>query len=192
MEGVNKMKDYILKIKQEENFPFNWVNLSPESGINAQSHKIEISPRNQKANVSNMKSLFHDLFNTIINELSIFSLSWWDYCLDTWDIQKNTYCYSPQYLSKETANYLIMLQKSDIVQGYSGSCICNDWDAYLSIALDCLIKGIAPYGHLIYDFNKQFFFYFHYSGSIGLYYKEGNPFIANLIKNNTKYDIDIV
>lgn len=53
------LKDYILKIREEGNLPFDWVNLKPESDINAQSQKIEIYIRDKepKLTVFEMKEI---------------------------------------------------------------------------------------------------------------------------------------
>ena len=91
-------------------------------------------------------------------------------------------------MSKETVSYLHILQDSNIAKGYSGCCVCNDWDTYLSVALDCIMKGIAPYGNFIYNSKEQFFFYFHHTGSIGLYYENETPSIFALRKND-KYEV---
>lgn len=182
------MKRQILKIQKEQAFPFCWVKFNSDHSIDFQGYKMEIYLKKDFVNVSDMKSLFYDLFGTVLDGLSIFSLSWWDFCLDTWNIQDNTFCYNPQFLSNETACYLRILQNSKITEGYSGCCICNDWDTYLSAALDCIMKGTAPHGNFIYHSIKQFFFYFHHTGSIGFYYRNETPFTL-AIKNNSKYEV---
>ena len=182
------MRKQILKMQEGESFPFCWVQFDSDSCIDVQGHKIEIYIKKDSVSIDDMKSLFCDLFGTVVDELSIFSPSWWDFCIDTWNIQENTFCYDPQFLSKETVSYLHILQDSNIAKGYSGCCVCNDWDTYLSVALDCIMKGIAPYGNFIYNSKEQFFFYFHHTGSIGLYYENETPSIFALRKND-KYEV---
>ena len=147
------MRKQILKMQEGESFPFCWVKFDSDSCIDVQGHKIEIYIKKDSVSIDDMKSLFCDLFGTVVDELSIFSPSWWDFCIDTWNIQENTFCYDPQFLSKETVSYLHILQDSNIAKGYSGCCVCNDWDTYLSVALDCIMKGIAPYGNFIYNLS---------------------------------------
>ena len=96
------MRKQILKMQEGESFPFCWVKFDSDSCIDVQGHKIEIYIKKDSVSIDDMKSLFCDLFGTVVDELSIFSPSWWDFCIDTWNIQENTFCYDPQFLSKET------------------------------------------------------------------------------------------
>ena len=113
------MRKQILKMQEGESFPFCWVKFDSDSCIDVQGHKIEIYIKKDSVSIDDMKSLFCDLFGTVVDELSIFSPSWWDFCIDTWNIQENTFCYDPQFLSKETVSYLHILQDSNIAKGLS-------------------------------------------------------------------------
>ena len=101
------MRKQILKMQEGESFPFCWVKFDSDSCIDVQGHKIEIYIKKDSVSIDDMKSLFCDLFGTVVDELSIFSPSWWDFCIDTWNIQENTFCYDPQFLSKK--RYLICI-----------------------------------------------------------------------------------
>lgn len=185
------MRNTILERQTEVTFPFEWVQLDSEACIDTHGYKVEIYLDKECFNIEDMKSLFYDLFGSIADELLIYNSSWWDFCLDTWNIHEDISCYDTKLLSQETVRYLDMLKDSDIPKGYSGSCKCNNWDIYLTVTLACIVKGIAPYGDLIYDSQKQLFFYFHHTGSIGLYYKKSFPLLLDIMKNE-KYDVHIV
>ena len=83
------MRKQILKMQEGESFPFCWVKFDSDSCIDVQGHKIEIYIKKDSVSIDDMKSLFCDLFGTVVDELSIFSPSWWDFCIDTWNIQTN-------------------------------------------------------------------------------------------------------
>jgi hypothetical protein len=60
----------------------------------------------------------------------------------------------------------------------------------LLIILKCIVSHQAPYSPIFYDEVNDFFFYFHHSGSIGLYYKIENETIKNILENaSDEYDI---
>ena len=94
-------------MQEGESFPFCWVKFDSDSCIDVQGHKIENIHKKDSVSIDDMKSLFCDLFGTVVDELSIFSPSWWDFCIDTWNIQENTFCYDPQFCLKK--RYLICI-----------------------------------------------------------------------------------
>jgi hypothetical protein len=125
--------------------------------------------------------LFYLLFGKRINKLVIYDKLWWDFCIDTWDIIHDTYNYDIENKLPETRTYLKMLQEANIPRSYSGCCTCNDWDFYLKLVIDCVLKQIALYSPLFCDIDYNYFFYFHETGSIGLYYHEKNAFIIKVL-----------
>jgi hypothetical protein len=116
--------------------------------------------------------------------------SWGDFCLDTWDQKKDEYNYALEGKSPETKDYLNMLKESFIEHDYVGACTCNDWNRFLLIELACIVTNQAPYSHIFYDERKNFFFYFHHTGSIGLYYEVETEAIKGIISAaNQDYDV---
>ncbi len=84
-----------------------------------------------------------------------------------------------------------MLAKNEIKPEYSGFCICLDWDKFLPIILDCIIDHSAPYSLIFYVPNAEFMFYFHYSGSFGLYYKDLSDEIKSIMERAAKEGFQI-
>ena len=101
------MRKQILKMQEGESFPFCWVKFDSDSCIDVQGHKIEIYIKKDSVSIDDMKSLFCDLFGTVVDELSIFSPSWWDFCIDTWNIQENTFATTLNFCLKK--RYLICI-----------------------------------------------------------------------------------
>ena len=125
--------------------------------------------------------MFYTLFGGAKSNIKVYNPSWWDYCLDTWNAKSDKYDYELEGKSDESKDYLIMLKESSIENSYSGTCICNNWDKFLSIILACIVTNIAPYSPVFYDEENDFFFYFHHSGSIGFYYKIRNEVVEKII-----------
>lgn len=63
-----------------------------------------------------------------------------------------------------------------------GLCKSLNWDKFLPIILDCMLSHKAPYSIMIYVPSHDFVFYFHHTGSIGLYYEELNDGVMHIIK----------
>jgi hypothetical protein len=112
----------------------------------------------------------------------VYNKSWWDFCLDTWNIDTDEYNYELKNKSEESLAYIELLIASGIYTGYSGCCKCNDWGSFLPIILDCVTSHIAPYSPRFCDVENEFFFYFHHTGSIGLYYKKDNDVIKGILE----------
>ncbi|MFV8282560.1 hypothetical protein ACNKXS_13505 [Christiangramia marina] len=180
------MIEGILKKKRAGNLPMNWVDL--EFYPDSMGYKKEIYLPCKRIATNELIVLFHDLFGKIENDILVYNKSWWDFCLDSWDPINNKNNYENLDKSIETQNYLNLLRNSNIEIGFSGSCACSDWDKFLKIILECIIRHIAPFSPVLYNESNQLFFYFHHTGSIGLYYKEKNNFINELLlKSEFKY-----
>lgn len=162
-----------------QSFPISWANLDsyPESN----GHKIEIYLDKNEHLIEGLILMFYTLFGNIKNNIKLYNPSWWDYCLDTWNVKEDKYDYEFEGKSVESKEYLLLLKESSIELGYSGICRCNDWDKLLSITLACIITHEAPYSPVFYAEESDFFFYFHHSGSIGLYFKFRNEVIDKIL-----------
>lgn len=178
----------ILLKETNSSFPFDWVNLDYYPDSNAHKCEIYVSP---KSNVTEeLIILFHTLFKQAENDILLYSSSWWDFCLDTWNANTDTYDYGIGGKSNESEIYLELLKDSDIEIGFSGTCKCMNWDIFLITTLNCVVSHQAPYGHIFYNIENNFFFYFHHSGSIGFYYKETNHVVETILQiANTKYTV---
>ncbi|SBV94009.1 conserved hypothetical protein [uncultured Dysgonomonas sp.] len=183
---MGRIKNYILKgnmriIREtgQKKFPLKWANLKnyPKS----KAYRKEIYLKNDNDLVVELKGLFYNLFDKYKTDILIYDSSWWNFTLDTWNIQNNTYDYSVENKSKETKGYLSMLGNSEIEKGYSGVCECLDWEKYLQIVIPCIVFHEAPYSHIFYNEIENFFFYFHHTGSIGLYYEEESETMLNIL-----------
>lgn len=169
-------------------FPLTWANL--DSYVESKGYKNEIYLINNGNLMEGLILMFYTLFRPIESNIKVYSHSWWDYCLDTWNAKEDMYDYELEGKSFETKCYLMMLKESSIEIGYSGVCRCNDWDKFLSITLTCILTHIAPYSPIFYDEQNNFFFYFHHSGSIGFYYKEKNEIVEKVLTiSKDKYDL---
>ena len=169
-----------LKIVTTTKFPFEWVSL--ESYPDSKGVKVEIYLKNNDFEATALKEMFRILFSQIDAEILIYQEHWGKFCLDTWNIKNDTYDYLGDDLSLLTKNYISMLLESNIPLEYNGVCKCNDWSKFLSIILPCIDSGLAPYSPIIFSTIHDLFFYFHYTGSIGLYYRKESNFIRDLIK----------
>ena len=177
----------LVEIKNHK-FPLKWVNL--DSYTESKGSKVEIYLVNDDNFIKDLTLMFHTLFRTIKSNIKLYSPSWWDFCLDTWNVKEDKYDYGLKGKSIESKDYLIMLKESAIEIEYSGICICNNWEKFLKITLACIITHKAPYSHVFYDDENDFFFYFHHTGSIGFYYKKQNDVIEKIL-NIAKHDYDV-
>lgn len=173
------MSDKILKKDYSQEFPLQWVNLDYLPDSNGQ--KVEIYLQDKEGFLGGLILLFYTLFKDLEHDIKIYNNSWWDFCLDTWDYNDDTYNYELEGKTEESKKYLEMLIKSDIEKEYSGSCMCENWDKFLQIVLGCILNHQAPYSPIFYNEKYNFFFYFHHSGSIGFYYKSENEMIFKIL-----------
>jgi len=177
----------LIEIK-DQRFPLTWANL--DSYTESKGSKVEIYLVNNENLIEGLILMFYTLFRTIKSNIKLYSPSWWDFCIDTWNVKEDSYDYELDGKSVESKDYLIMLKESAIEINYSGICICNDWEKFLKIILTCIVTHKAPYSPVFYDEENSFFFYFHHSGSIGFYYKKQNDVIGKILNiANDEYDI---
>lgn len=168
----------ILKEASKE-FPFDWANLN--SYRESFAHRQEIYLKDHNNIVEGLSLLFYYLFGHRKKRLIIYNKSWWNFCLDTWDFNNDEYNYDLDGKSIETREYLKILKRSEIPIDYSGCCTCMDWERFLFVILECIISYRAPYSPLFCDIEYEYFFYFHHTGSIGIYYKKENDVIKELL-----------
>lgn len=173
----------ILEKTYQTDFPLKWANLDYYPDSIAKRKEIYL---NEKVNkVEGLSLLFFFLFGAIKNDIGVYNNSWWDFCLDTWDPQRDAYNYEHDNKSVETKDYFSILKESAIEQGYGGCCKCLEWEKFLPIVLRCIVSHQAPFSPLFYSEANDFFFYFHHSGSIGFYYDKKNDVVAEIIKRAT-------
>ena len=163
----------------QTDFPLSWANLEPYSESNA--FRKEIYTHAESNAVEELAMLFHHLFGSLKDKIYIYDRSWWDACLDTWDMQNDTYSYSPEGKSPETAAYLTMLTDAGITADYSGCVQCLHWDKFLTIILRCVLNHAAPYSPVFYSEAHQLFFYFHHTASIGFYHKNESEVVKGIL-----------
>jgi len=162
-----------------KDFPFDWANLN--SYRDSFAHRKEIYLKDQSGIAEGLMFLFYSLFGPAKNSLIIYNRSWWDFCLDTWDFSRDEYNYDLEGKSVETQEYLKILKESRIPDDYSGCCVCMDWDKFLLVVLKCIISHRAPYSPLFCNVEDGYFFYFHHTGSIGIYYKKDSDVIKEIL-----------
>jgi hypothetical protein len=173
---------------KNKKFPLTWANL--DSYSESKGSKVEIYLVDKNNLIEGLLLMFYTLFGNVKSNIKLYSPSWWDFCLDTWDVKEDKYDYGLDGKSVESKDYLMMLKESAIDIDYSGICICNDWENFLKIILTCIIAHKAPYSHIFYDEECSYFFYFHHSGSIGFYYKIQNEVVENVLSiANNEYDV---
>ncbi len=166
-------------------FPFDWVNVDT-SYSESKGERIEIYLKVDFDLTTNLIFLFYNLFGEIKEDILIYDKSWWNFTLDTFNITSEKGDYGIENKPEQTRAYLKMLLDSEIPFGYSGSCRCLNWDKFLSNIVDCVVTHIAPYSPIFYNVENNLFFYFHHTGSIGLYYKELTPYIEKLLRKSAQ------
>ncbi|MEB0262201.1 MULTISPECIES: hypothetical protein [unclassified Mucilaginibacter] len=169
-------------------FPFDWVNLT--SFRESDAKRVEIYLADSDKPVAGLIIMFTTLFSGIEHDILVYSKSWWGFCLDTWDIHADIYNYDLENKSIETQGYLAMLCEAEIPGNYEGVCKVKNWEMFLSTILPCITNQIAPYSPIFFSKHHNIFFYFHHTGSIGLYYRdEGNEMNKLLKIAEAKYDV---
>lgn len=171
---------------------FDWLNFDylPDS----EGYKFEIYLDQIDNLVPYFVSHFYSLFGQLSDELVIGTFAncmWGDFCLDTWDVQNDRYDYSSSNKGEPTASYLDMLHDSEIEPNYQGYCQCVDWNIFLYVTLSCVIKHTAPYSMMFYAPTYEFVYYFHHSGSLGVYYREFNDEIKMIIRKAKEENLEI-
>jgi len=177
------------KNNSENNIVFDWLNF--DYLPNSDGFKFEIYFDDKLDDlVAESILVFYLLFKSSSDNILIKPFGenskWGDFCLDTWDIENDLYDYSTENKNEPSISYLKMLRENMIEPEYSGYCECNDWDKFLYITLNCVMRHIAPYSMMFYDFRNEFVFYFHHSGSIAIYYKDLNDVVQKILKKATE------
>ncbi|MCB9064009.1 MAG: hypothetical protein H6551_02585 [Chitinophagales bacterium] len=177
----------MLSKSNTKDIPFHWENKDNLSESDANRVEVYLL----EPSIDNLIIMFYRLFGSEKGQLLIHSESWGDFTLDTWNPHDDTYDYSNNDKSMETVAYLNMLKMSGIEYNYSGVCSCSDWNSYLDITLKCILTHIAPFGHKIYNKDAKYFFYFHHTYSIGLYYKNQNTIVSHILDklNSEEYEV---
>ena len=175
----------IIQLLSETDFPLPWSNL--EYYPDSKAFRKEIYTHADSHEIEEMAMLFHHLFGPMKDRINIYNSSWWDACLATWDIQNDTYDYSPAGKPTETAAYLAMLADAGVPPGYSGCVQCLHWDEFLTIILRCIVSHAAPYSPIFYSEADQLFFYFHHTGSIGLYYEKESEVVKGILERAAEH-----
>lgn len=173
-----------MKIIQEigaKQFPLQWANLADYRESIA--YRKEVYLKDNENPVYDLINLFYNLFDKYKSNILVYNESWWDFTLETWDFKRDIYDYSVKNKSKESVDYILMLKDSEMREGYSGSCKCENWNVFLRIILSCIISGKAIYSPIFYNEKENFFFYFHHTGSIGIYYEEENETIIDILNS---------
>lgn len=138
---------------------------------------------------------FYSLFKKFTTEIQIGQFGvdskWGDFCIDTWDFENDKYDYTPENKTQSTSNYLKMLIENEIEPEYKGFCECMNWDEFLPIILDCILKHTAPYSLMFYIPSYNIVFYFHHTGSFGVYYKQLNEGVKHIIERSKKGELEI-
>jgi hypothetical protein len=174
---------------------FSWVDY--DYYPNSHGFKVELHCKKDEGYVSSMLTLFYRLFGEESSDIVIGQpfpgVEWGQFCIDTWNFDSDSPNYDFENKSAETVRYLNFLLESRIEFNYQGLCGCNDWRAMLLVVLECIISHKAPYSLLFYNLEGEYFFYFHHSFSIGLYYKEKNQSIADLFDRiSADGDVEVV
>lgn len=184
----------VINKNNSDNFMgFDWLDFDylPDS----KGFKFEIYPKESKNLIEESISFFYSLLGDLLNELLIrpfgVNVAWGNYCIDVWDIEKDTYNYSPLNKDEPTASYLSMLIDNNIEADYEGFCKCICWEKFLPIVLQCLMGNVAPYSLMFYEPENKFVFYFHQTGSFGIYYKELNTAVKRILKNIKEENLEI-
>ncbi|GAA4234266.1 hypothetical protein GCM10022291_13310 [Postechiella marina] len=179
-------------LKKTQFKAYNWLNF--ESLPESDGYKFELYSK-LDIDVTEITILFYSLFKKFIDDLQVgqfgINSEWGDFCIDTWDLHNDRYNYSPEGKSNSTAAYLTMLIENEIGPDYNGFCRSLNWDKFLPIVLDCILNHMASYSIMIYAPKHDFVFYFHHTGSIGIFYKELNDGVKHIIERAKIEDLDI-
>ncbi len=174
----------IKKYRKNDFKGFDWLDFDylPDS----EGYKFEIYFKDSNDQVSQSILFFYSLFKIFLSDILIKNFGhdaeWGNFCLDTWNIDNDRYDYSPDNKKEPTASYLAMLKDSEIEPEYTGFCECIDWDKFLHVTLHCVMAHAAPYSMMFYVPSYELVFYFHHSGSIGVYYRELNSGVKHIIE----------
>ena len=164
-------------VSTTQTFP-TWFSLDNFPISEAYRYEIYL---NDDSSVENLYLMFERLFSNIDTLILCYDTSWWDICIETWDINNNLFNYTLQGKSVETCNFLKMLEDNNITKNYNGFITSTSWDIFLDKLLPLVLTGQAPYCPLFYIEKYEIVFYFHHSGSIGLYAHQKSEFLQTLL-----------
>lgn len=174
---LNK-SEMILEKSESQLFPFDWVDLDSWRDSEARRVVFELEGG---YTVEHFTQVFLGLFEELLPQVSVFLDSWWDFCLDTWNIKEDTYDYTLVTKAGASKDYLNILIASGIECGFGGSCDCLDWEAFLKPVVPCITDHLAPYSPLFHSNELNTFFYLHHSWGIGLYCTEKSAWVEQFI-----------
>lgn len=171
------------------NFPLKWA--KTEYLRENTSPRREIYLKDRRDTENDLISLFYTLFGNYKDQLLVYDKLWWHFCISVWNIHADTNNFEPEDKSDQCGAYLNMLKESGIDREYTGCCKCNSWDVFLPVVLKCILSHEAPYSPLFVDPSNGFFFYFHHTGSIGIYYDSNDNIAVQkiLAKAAPLYDV---
>lgn len=178
---------------------FNWIDRGSLPDSNG--FKFELYLKEDQNEYIDLISTFYHLFSLYLDEIIISPMPeddiWGSFSEEVWawSYQDDSYYAKTENISLLTKEYLSILEESNIEPTYSGCCKCKDWDAYLKVFIPCILEGYAWYSHLFFVPSINLFFYFDSSCSLGIYFKEFNPKVLNLleiINKNNDYRVENV
>lgn len=179
----------VLETLENPEFPLKWANL--EALRKNTCPRKEIYLKDSDDVLNDLIYLFYKLFGECKEQLLVYDKLWWEFCLAVWNIEKDEFDFDINTKSENCGAYLTLLNESGIPRDYSGCCKCNSWDVFLPVILKCLLSHEAPYSPRFVNAKDEFFFYFHHSGSIGIYYKTAeNKTIQGILQTAAElYDV---
>jgi hypothetical protein len=177
--------DKVISKHSIDNFQsYDWLDFDylPDSD----GYKLEINFSDSNDLVKKSIGIFLLLFGEFKNDILIggfgVNSEWGSYCLDTWILENDTFDYDLSNKYEPTFSYLSMLKDNLIEPTYIGVCSCLNWEVFLQLTLHCVYQNVAPYGMIHYIRAHDIAFYFHHTGSIGLYYKSENLVLREIIQ----------
>jgi hypothetical protein len=179
----------VLETLENPEFPLKWAILE---GLRKNTcPRKEIYLRGNDDEMNDLMYLFYKLFGECKDELLVYNKWWWEFCLSVWNIEKHEYNFDISTKSENCGAYLKLLNESGVPRDYFGCCKCNSWDAFLPIILKCVLSHEAPYSPIFVNATDEFFFYFHHTGSIGIYYKTAeNTTVRRILETASElYDV---
>lgn len=167
-------------------FPFSWANL--ENYRETKAERVEMYLREDENLEEGLMFLFYSLFGKHKDEIFVYEKSWWNLCLD---IDEDAFENKDDLMHtlKIKKDYLQIIENANLENEYTGSCKCMDWDAFLPVVLRGILDYLIIYSPVFYNKEHDFFFYFHYTGSIGMYYHKNKVTDEILEIAATQYDL---
>lgn len=79
-----------------------------------------------------------------------------------------------------------MMASNNIEFDYNGFCEILDWNRFLDLHLDIVINVAGSDSLKFYNAKDQYCFYAHHSFSVGIYFKEMNESLKNVLKKSSE------